>query len=386
MEKLHKRDIQTLAAVEAPVAVTMYIPMHTTASPPHITQNQIRFKNMTHALIEQLRQQDPRQPMIERLEVFSKGQLEDVTFWEHQTPALLICLTADETFMYHLPIDSEEYAAIDTHFHLAPVHGLLEDEQPFYLLSVAQHNPQLYQGDMYGLRPVGGIELPADVKTALNIDEPNQKSENQGTAAGPSGDGSGFNGRGGARNPQEADRLRFFRMIDKLLCAKLDHSIPLLLGGTETEIVEYRTISKYPQILQSILAGNHEADHLSDLFEIARAMVHSEVVMPSHQKIVDEYQRVQGAHPERVANQQQSIQAAAKQGRVDKLLMMLSRDTTDTIRDESKSVVRLTFPGKKDSQALNDIARQVWQMSGKIINLLPTEMPNQQLMVARLRY
>jgi hypothetical protein len=386
MQHIDKEVVQSLLANEISPAVTVYIPMLTTASPPHITENQIRFKNLLHKAAEELEARGESGISLAKELIETHDSLhEDMNFWENQTPGLLICAVAGNIQMFHLPIDTEEYVSVDDSFHLAPVIALLDDQREYYVLSLAQHDPALYKGDMYGISPTA-IELPANAGVALGIDEPNQKSENQGSARGSSMNTGWFNGRGGARNPQDQDRVRFFRIINKVICEKLQASDPLIIAGVESDAAEFRALSTHPAILQGTIAGNQKDSSMDELYASAQEIVRQELVQPEHQSAIEEYNRLQGANPERVAQDNQSILEAAEQGRIDKLLARFSRHTTDTVQDGMQSVQRITFPDSETSKLINTLAAKVYGMSGKVIGLLPSEMPGGALMVARLRY
>jgi hypothetical protein len=384
MQHIDKETVQALLASTDSPAATLYIPMLTTASPPHISENQIRFKNMIHKAAEELQQQNGDALAKELLQMHDRLH-NDMDFWEVQTPGLLICATAGNIQMFHLPIDTEEYIAVDERFHLAPIIALLDDQRSYYVLALAQHDPVLYKGDMYGLTTTN-IKLPSNAGEALGIDEPNQKSENQGSARGSSLNTGWFNGRGGARNPQDQDRVRFFRLVNKAIEDNLQQSDPLILAGVDSDVAEFRGLTKHPTILQGTIGGNHNDDKAEDLCAAAQAIVWKELIAPEHQAAVEEYTRLHGANPERVAQDDKSIQQAAEQGRVDKLLARISRHTTDTVQDGVESVQRITFPEPELSKNVNKLAAMVYGMSGKVISLLPSEMPDGALMVARLRY
>jgi hypothetical protein len=394
MEKLNREAVDLLLASSAKPAVTIYAPMIPSGAPPHISENQIRLKNLMHAAASELGPHGAEHELSKMLlETYDKLNA-DIEFWESQTPGLLICANSEGLKMFNLPLDTEEYVAIDDQFHLAPVLGLLADDRQFYLLTIAQQNPRLYKGDMYGLH-VADVKLPASIADALNIDEANQKSENQGTATGPSSQGAAsspasgggwFNGRGGAKNPQEADRMRFFRVLDAVVMDKADRSLPIILGGTESEIAEFRSISKHPHILNGTIPGNQADTETANLFDQAYKIIQHELIEPDHAAAVEEYTRLSGANPDRVAHDQKAIKSAAEQGRIDKLLASVYRNTTDTVSDSFADVIRITFPGKDNSRTLNNLAVTVWQMSGKVVNVLPDQIPNNALMVARLRY
>lgn len=385
MRKITGEAIQNILATSETPKVTLYIPLEATASPPHITENQIRFKNLIHKSIEELKDWADTSRLSRELQDLLDKNYDNLEFWKDRTRGMLICAAPGMMQMFDLPVDTEEYVSVDYSFHLAPVLALLSDAREYYVLALAQQNPKLYLGDMYGLAEMD-VKLPATMRDALGIDEPNQQTENQGSASGSSLNTGGFNGRGGARDPQNADRLRYFHLIDKILHDKLDRAIPLILSGIDSETAEFRELTKYPKLLGKAIQGNHTETRPEELFVKAHAIITEELVMPEHAAAKEEYEHLLGANPDRVARDTDSIQVAAGQGRIDKLLAQMSRHTTDTVQDKVESVFRITFPEPDASKTLNHLASQVWQMSGKVMGLMPHEMPGGALMVARLRY
>lgn len=385
MHKLTQNAIGELLEIEATPKVTIYIPLEASSSPPNITENQIRFKNLIHKATGQLKDMGEHK-LYEQLCKFLSDNNENLEFWKNKSHGLLILAANDYLSMFDLPVDTEEYAAVDDTFHLAPILALIGDAREYYILTLAQQNPKVYRGDMYGLEPMD-IGLPINMRVGLGIDEANQQSENQGSAIGSSISTGGFNGRGGARDPQDTDRMRFFHLIDKVICNNLDRGTPLILAGIESEVAEYREMSKYPKILSGHVAGNHTETSTGDLFAKVQPIIQAELINPEHAAALEEYERLMGANPERVANDHHHIIEAAEAGRIDKLLAMMSRHTTDTVQDSMKSVFQITFPEESDtSKLLNKLAMKVWRRSGTIVSLLPSEMPNGAIMVARLRY
>lgn len=385
MQKLTHDAVEKLLGLESTPKVTIYMPLEATASPPHITENQIRFKNLIHKAVDELKARGDTSKLELELDAVLDKHYDDLEFWKEARRGILLCATPKVMEMFNLPVDTEEYVAVDDSFHLAPILALLGDDRRYYVLTLAQQEPKIYQGDMYGLQSMD-IGLPKNLRAALGIDEPNQKSENQGSAVGTSMRTGWFNGRGGARDPMDNDRLKFFHLIDSILHDKLDRSLPLILSGIEAETVEFKNLSKYPGILDSSIEGNHTDTRPDELFAKAWPIVMKELVQPEHKAAREEYERLQGANPERVASDKKAITSAVEQGRVDKLLAMMSSVTTDTVQDKVESVFRITFPEPESSRTVNHLACQVWQMSGKVFSLLPNEMPNGAPMVARLRY
>jgi len=385
MDKITQGAVTELLESNATPAATIYMPLELGSAPPHITENQIRLKNLVHTATEELKSRGDTSKLANELAAMLDSSYDNLEFWKDNGRALLICAAPGIVRVFQLPLASEEYVAVDDMFHLAPVLALLGDAREFYVLTLAQQNPKLFKGDMYGLIEVGA-GLPKSLREGLGIDETNQKSENQGSATGTSMRTGWFNGRGGSRDPMDNDRLKFFHMVDGLILEKADRTVPLLLAGIDSEVAEFRDLSRYPKLMKEVIPGNQTETPAAELFEKAQPIVGSELIQPDHDAAREEYERLSGANPERVAGDKDSILAAAEQGRIDKLLAGFSRHTTDTVTDKVASVLRISFPEGDMSRTLNKLAATVWRMSGRVINLLPHEMPDGAPMVARLRY
>jgi hypothetical protein len=388
LEELTRDAITELLSTKQPKApaITIYVPTHRAASPPHMTEDQIRFKNLMHKAMEILKNRDDGHELLQVVEERMNQLQEDRSFWESQTEGLLICIRPGVFRMFHLPVDTEEYVAVADYFHLAPIFGVLQDMQGYYVLAIGQHNPALYKGNLYELQATD-MHLPETLEAGLNIDEMNAKTENQGSARGGSLNPSSFNGRGGAKNPAEEDRMRFWRMIDQIVTSKADTKLPLILAGVESEVVEYRGISKYPKILETAIHGSFGGLQANDLLQPALEIVRKELLNPMHDDVIAEYKRAKGQAPELAAHDIAAIADAAEKGRIDKLLLADIRYTTDTVRDNSGPVPVLTFPPEESAQAVQDIAHQVWNTSGQIVDIEVAHMPEPgALILATLRY
>lgn len=387
MEQLNRGAIVGLLneKPKAP-AVTIYMPTHRAATSPHMTEDQLRFKNLMNKALELLRNRDDGREMSGALQERMNMLLEDRDFWRDQTEGLLLCIRPGTFRMFHLPLDTEEYVAVADHFHLAPVFGVLQDMQEYYVLVVAQHKPRLLQGTMYGLYPTD-LKLPETLERGLNIDEVSQSREAQGSAVGSSMNAGSYNGRGGAKNPADAERQRFWRMVDQTVVSKADTRRPLILAGVASELVEYRAISRYPKLLEHGIHGGFNGSVDQELFMPALKIIRKELLNPTHDGVIAEYKRAKGQAPQLAAQGVGAIADAAEMGRVDKLLLADIRYTTDTVRDSNQPQPVLTFPPEESAQAVNDIAYQVWNASGQIIDIETGHMPERgALILATLRY
>lgn len=389
MQKITRESILEVLNQETTYpAVTIYMPTHRVATSPNISEDTIRFKNLIHKAVDIIKAEAGGKPESKKVAQELCAQLadkaDDMSFWESRTEGLLICAQPGSLRMYNLPIDTDEYVGVGDQYHLAPLFGMLQDTQDYYVLALAQHKPALYRGDEYGLELIDA-GLPESVNAAMNIDENNQQSEQQRSAGGGSLNTAHFNGRGGARDPRENDLAMFMRYIDNILSSKIDRSKPLILAGVDAETAEYRSMSRHPNILDGVVSGNHSNHHsMDELFTKSYAIIREEVIDIKHKAAIEELERLKGA--DRVAGNPREISEAAEQGRVDKLFVRMTRYTRDTIRDNMRAVTKLSFPDMEIAKAMNEMAIKVWKMSGTVVCLDYAEIPQGQPMVATLRY
>jgi hypothetical protein len=367
-------------------AVTIYIPTHRAATPPNMSEDQIRCKNMIHKAVALLKQRDDGRELADELSSQLDAMQADRDFWEHQTEGLLICAAPGLFALYHLPINTEEYVAVANHFHLAPMFGFLRDTQEYYVLVVAQHEPAIFKGDAYDVIATP-IELPASVADGLHLDEVHRKSEQQRSAGTTNGGTGSYNGRGGDRDPAEDDRMRFWRLLDQIVCDKVDTKVPLILAGTDSEVSEYRNVSHYPTIMQANESGSFGGFKPHELFAVATAILRREVDLPGKEAVIEEYRRAKGQAPDQASKGMSAIKLAAESGRVDKLLVGDIRYTADNVNDSEAHTPLITFPSDDTAQTIQDIVYAVWNNGGSIINVDTETMPEPgEVLLATLRY
>ena len=386
MEFLNQDNVRELIDTEIKgSAVTVYIPMTSAGSSPGILEKQTRFRDLMKQAATRVEEKDPSSKLLKEFKQKEAELMADDSFWQDQTQGLLICASEGVWKTFHLPYETEEYVSVNDSYFLAPVLSILSDAQDYYVLTIVQQNPKLFKGDMYGLREAD-LTLPKDIIAADHIDEKNQKSENQGSAVGSSMNTGWYNGRGGAKNPQENDRMKYFRIIDNAVNKFVHDNTPLILAGIDSEIAEYRGMSKYPNILQTHIGGSHGDARAHQLLAEAQHIIEEEVVRPAHQAAIESYENIHGAFPERSADNKADIVEAAEQGRVGTLLVRITRATTNAVKGTLDAATRITFPDPEMSETLNQLAIKVWKMSGKIIGLSNDEMPHGAPMLAQLRY
>jgi hypothetical protein len=215
MDKFNKQALSELLKTDPDLAVTIYVPTHISAAPPHISANQTRLKNLSHRAIGDLKGRR-NHDLAEYLDKQVGLLHDDLSFIKGQVPGILICAAENYFRVYSLPVNTEEYVSIDKQFYLAPLIGLFGEAQEFYVLELAEHEPKLLIGDLYGLEDTK-IKLPTNYRVAVGSNAQDSKPHN-----------NDYGLRSGYPD-------RFFKIIDNIIYDQADHTMPLIVAGTETE-------------------------------------------------------------------------------------------------------------------------------------------------------
>lgn len=356
-------------------AVTIYLPTHSRINVATMNEDEIRSKNLIQNARHLIQNYPNNRSVDKSLATLLDEILNERQFWTQQTAGLLICVAPNLLRLFHLPIDTEEYVAVNDHFHLAPIFGLINKQQQYYILNVTQRQPTLYLGDMFGIRK-HKINLPESLEKVLNIDEyiTNTREQYGSIGASAGKKDKSFNGRGGQKERDYMMRLKFWRIIDQIILTKLNTSFPLLLAGTVKDVSEYGEISHYPNLISQRLGIDTTNDTSNQqIFEKAQAIIEQQLIKPMENKAIENYLSVQKLKPNQIANNLSEINKAAEKGKVDTLILGDIKYTADTIRS-TNNVLPVLMPAtvkenKHFSQLVNDIAYKIWESGGKIIDV-----------------
>lgn len=379
MNKLTPLKVEELLSDSHKPAVTIYQPTHRASTPPNITEDQIRFKNLTHlAVKENGEENDSTRKIANHLAALET----DVGFWEHQTEGLAVMATEDGVETLNLPLETEEYAICGSGFFITPLLGIKNELLSYYVLVVSQKNPKLYKGDRYGLR-VSGIELPTSIAQALNIDEMHQRSvqfqtQNRGSAP-------MYHGHGAGKETGDEERLYFWRAIDKVLLEHTDRDCPLLLAGIDNEVEEYRRVSRYPRLLEDYLRGEHHELDTEKLFSLVWPHI-EELVRNKRRRAIQTFNDLTGQNPKLTSTSPEAIANAAKEGRVERLMVGLRRRTTDTVEDNLGRVSKIVFKAAEKMHKVEELVRAVRGQGGEVWLVEEHELPLGKLVGATYRY
>ena len=384
MNKITRSSIETLSTHQSGTAASIYLPTHRHPSPPHIQEDQTRFKNLLRDAREKWLKTDSDTSQFVELE----KRIDDQDFWHQTTEGMAIFISSDQLFIYHLPIECDEHVCVGTSFDLTPLYALASYDQSYYLLNLAMHNTTLLKGDMYGLEPVA-IDFPTSMEDALNIDEMFANSNTiRGVEGGAIGNGAGApHGMGDSSEAGREERLQYFRIIDHKIAdsSLVDTKLPILVAGTDNEAGDYRNLTKLPHVIHPYIQGNHSMTASQDLHALAWPIIQEEVIEKNVATAIEQCNELKGV--QKASHDLHDITEAAKMGRVDTLLISLIRKTNDSVSDAIKSSVPiLTFAKDSDDNALAKLAHTVFAQGGKILGAQTEMRPSRVKVAAIYRY
>lgn len=388
MEKVSTQSIDNLVNKSGKGLVSIYLPTHRQSMPPNVQEDQTRYKNLVREAAEQLVEHiDEREVELTKDKLLS--YLDNREFWQNLTEGLAIFVSKAEIEMYCLPIEIEDYVHVGTEFDVAPLVVVNEMNQPFYVLALAMQGSRIFKGNSYGLEELT-IELPESIEGALNIDEMFANSSTMPMrgheGAGGLGHNIGPHGQGDSTDAVNAERLKYFRIIEEDLydSSEFGDKIPLIIAATDNEAGDFMAMTKLPNVVDDFIRGNHTRTNLDELHQQAWSMMSAKVIKKSAVDLVDKYQEQKGQ--DRSSSSYEDIKQAADLGRVDTLLVDMLEVTADSVRDVDRSVLRLSFDKDYTSKDWLGLIKTVIKNGGRIVGLQAGIMPDGSKLAAMYRY
>ena len=380
MNKVTQSSIETLARPQTGNVISIYLPTHRHPSPPHMQEDQTRYKNLLRQAKEMWQKQSKDDTMLSTFEQL-ESQIEAMDFWRQSTEGMAIFAGPEKFEIFHLPVECEERVCISNSYDITPLLIIATYDQPYYLLALAMHNTKLFKGDMYGLEPVA-IDIPSSPEDALNIDEMFSGSSTIRNRSSSSGNGAATasHGQGDSNGAGREERLYYFRAIDNAIATtkNIDSTLPIVIAGTDSEVGDYRNISKLPALIHSYIPGNQTTATIPDLSAMAWPIVQSEVIGKRATDAIEQLQEKEGI--QKSSYDYKDVKEAANMGRVQTLLVGITRKTTDTVSDAVHSAVPiLSFAKQQEYDHIADLVKKVLSQGGNILGvgneMLPAKVP-----------
>lgn len=383
MNLLVEDDLEPLLVERPGPCISLYLPLSGIGT--RALQGGIQLKNLLREARAGLKEREHGPGMIESL----LGPLEDLTtdlsLWNTQEDGVALFRSPGFTHAFHLPHAFAQRCVIGDHFFVKPLLPLVSSGETFYVLALSQNGTRLLEATcrtVQRLHPEGLpgslLEALGDVKTAQNLQYHTASPAHGG------GQTAIYHGQGAGEGDMKEDLRRYLRQVESAMRRLLaGRAAPLVLAGAEPLPSLYREISAYPLLAAATIAGNPE--HLSDGELRDRAW---EILAPAWKeelhKAAERFEDL--AATPRTSSDVTQILPAARQGRVETLLLACDADLWGRLDDREGTVQVHAKPEAGDEELLDAAARLSLRTGGAVHGLDRSEIPGGGRLAAVFRY
>lgn len=366
-------DIPTQAQVTQlldarhPASVSLYLPTDPVSNGD---AERITLGNLAAVALEQLAAAGAGKAALTSIEAALSDLVEEAGFWRLQARSLAVFATPDTLTTFRLPNTLLESSHVSDRFHVKPLLRAVTFPQVALVLALAQGSVRVIEVSP-GVEPVQLRipDLPKDVASAAGVATITDRA--------PKGRLQGSEG--------QTVRIRqYARQVDQALRPVLAGlGVPLILAATEPIDSIFRSVSTYPRLAPTSVAGNPETASDAELVAQARAVL-DELHAAELRELHGRYER--RASEGRAATDVTDLARAATFGAVDTLFVDIDDVVPGSIDEETGAV---SFAGEDDAVAygvVDEIARRAWRTGARVLAVRREDVPGGGSAAAILRY
>jgi hypothetical protein len=367
--------------------VSMYMRTHRAGD--EIQQDPIRLKNLLGQAEEQLLEAGSSRPKTDDLLSPARALVDDALFWQRQGHGLGLFLSSGFSRSYRLPFPSREVVSVSDHFHIKPLLPAISNNGQFYLLTLSQHEIDLYRGSRYSLAEIDLEGVPESIVDILQWEDPEKhlQMHTGSEAVLDGGVAAVFHGHGVASQDDPKDYIsRYFHRIDAGISDLLgDENAPLVVAGVEYLLPIYQEANSYPHLTEGGVARDPQEVGLEELHAEAWTLVEP-LFRRKQEEALDAYRHLAGTASDRASNDLKEIVAAAHYERVEALFVALDQECWGSFAPQTGDidVHQEARPGDRD--LLDFAAAQTIQNGGSVFALTQDALPDSAPLAAVLRY
>jgi hypothetical protein len=277
----------------------------------------IRLKNLLREAERRLGARGRSRDEIEATLAPGHALLDDAALW-HDPAGLALYLSRDFARHFRVALPAEETVVVGARFYLLPLFRLAVDRDRFEVLALSPKSVRLFavDGDRAEERELPGV--PLRLTDVVGSDW--EQNAVQMHSVRPGAGGAIVHGHGGSEGEVGKQEVaRFCRRVDDAIGSLLGNSRrPLVLAAAEPLASLYRQVSRNPNLVRDMVAGNPELLSGDDLRQRAARLLE-----PLRARELEaEIERCRGLlGTGRASADLGEIVPAAAQGRVDTLLV-----------------------------------------------------------------
>lgn len=250
-----------------------------------------------------------------------RGLVDDEEFWQHRSESLAAFAAPGSFTTFRMAVPLPEEVAVGGAFRISPLVPLLTEDTSVVILALAQNAVRLYRATRRTIEELPLGDIPTSMRTAIPEDQHEQHGQSHSTGGGI----EQFHGQGGRDDFDKAALERWFRAVDRPLTERLGpRGDVLVLACVAHYLPIYRAVSRYPRIWPHPVAGNPEHRSIRELHAAALDVMDGHVTGLEERQL-DRFRQAAGTG--RTADRPDQVLGAAREGRVDALLLDAERTT-----------------------------------------------------------
>lgn len=384
---LTKQEYEKLINTENEICLSLYLPTYRMGA--DIKQNPIRFKQRIRESEDKLYNLKLTKSQVENILKPASDLVDETIFWQNQTEGLAVFITEGEINYYHLPFEVKEQTVLSNKFYTKPLITLFTGDEEYYILALSQNEVRLFKASRQTVEEIRMQNAPRNVKEMkLDYDPGESKPIRIANQVSSTALVSNKVTQGQAvENDFDVNQLnKYFRAIDESLNKiSKKNKIPLVLAGVEYLIPIFKSISKYPNIVDEYIKGNPEILYGDDLHKMSW-----ELMEPKFTKIQElaqtKYNQYKGQKNKLYANSLESIIPKAYNGQVETLFIDKDADRWGE-HDLKTNKVKIFNDKKFQAEDLIGYASALTTTRGGTVYAVDKEkVPDGGVVAAILRY
>ena len=375
-EALTVNLFRELAAFRSEVCVSIYIPAHKKGMEVNESMDNTLFKTALNEADTLLQERKTDKTKIEVLLAPAYELVQDEMFWKNQKNGLAVFLAANSCRYLKLNFSPETKVVAEPTFYVIPLLETLLNEKHFYLLAISKGGCRLFKGNKFGLAFIEVNDMPRDYKSEV-------ADTGVSTTFRSIGEGASH----GAGDGSDTDKVylnQYLKQVDNAVWNQVLHNknAPLLLAGVEYVTAMFRDVSKYKNLLEDTIDGNHERKSADELFEMTK-----EIVAPYLDKDPSEALKRYGdlSATEKTSDEISNVISASFYGKIDSLFIHRGAAYWGSFDTMANKVT----PMKKEDEASEDLIDTAVVntiANGGEVFVLEEQMPNGKEAAAIFRY
>src|SRR5690625_4366485 len=231
--------------------ITITLPTHKKGD--EVQQDPIRFKNLLNRAEKILKEKNRRQEEIDDLLKQPRLLLDDYRFWNHADRGFAVYINPNEYHQFELPYSLPEKVYVNNHFLVTPLLPMISLEGSYNVLTVGQKNVRLLKCTRTSVQDVTPPDIFRDIREFIDEKpDPHLQFHTRSDRQDPI-----YFGHGANEEDKNVLVQKYLRGVEESVTRQMKLSgDPLVLVGTEENVSLYRSLNKYPRLLEDAVSRN----------------------------------------------------------------------------------------------------------------------------------